>query len=145
MLSKKHFKLIFVNPHKRVILTIFDPEVPYKSQMRLKALLYLISITNIDNAYWAYLLQVLSHKLRKLEWDMIYLSIFICFEIILLRYTNSLFIDNIDFKLKKWSSTSLQSLYEFMIYTSSHRSCQIFTKLVYNSGLHRICKRKIMI
>ena len=31
-------------------------ELPYKSQMQLKALLYLASIIKIDNAYWEYLL-----------------------------------------------------------------------------------------
>ena len=50
---------------------ILGPKVPYKSQMWLKALLYLASVTNIDNAYWADLLQVLSQKLKKFEWDMI--------------------------------------------------------------------------
>ena len=34
-------------------------------------------------------------------YDMIYLPIFICFGVILLKYTNSLLIGNIDIKLRK--------------------------------------------
>ena len=55
---------------------ILGLEVPYKSQMRLKVLLYMAIIIKIDNVYWADLLQMLSYKLKKLKWDIIYLPIF---------------------------------------------------------------------
>ena len=92
--------------------------------MRLKALLYTVSIIKIDNAYWVDLLQVLSHKLRKLEWDMIYLPIF-NFWGCLFESTNSLLlIGYIDIELSK-DQIFLIKVFKLMIHTCSHKSCKI--------------------